>query len=721
MPFFATCPKGLEYLLRDELVHLGALDVREALAGVYFNGSLETAYRACLWSRLASRILMPLSEFDAADDASLYAGVEAIDWAVHLDPQGTLAVDAVSIASTLRHTRFLEQRVKDAIVDQFRQRCASRPDVDLQQPSIRLNLLLRRDRATLSLDLSGTPLHRRGYRVGQGAAPLKENLACAMLIRAGWPEVYASGGGLIDPMCGSGTLLIEAIWMAADRAPGLQRDYFGFLGWRGHDANLWQSLLEQARERAEKGTHGLPACFYGYDHHVRVIAEAQQNAQAAGVENAVQFICQDIEHLQQPVNCEKPGLVISNPPYGERLGTQENLGPLYHNFGQRLQADFLGWRAAIITSDDDLARATGLRAAKRYALYNGAIECRFFVFNIQEKASASDFSTRPLTPGAESVANRIRKTVKHVQRRLLKEGITSWRVYDADIPEYAAAIDIYTEQPNNDGITTPQRWLHIQEYAPPRDIPEDVARRRLNELVHAASVALDVPSERIATKVRYRAKGGSKYGRLAAQGKFIEVQEEGLRFLVNLHDYLDTGLFLDHRPLRAYIRQRAADKRILNLFCYTATASVFAAAGGARSTTSVDLSATYLDWAMRNLQLNGFIGQAHTLLQADCLEWLAHDRDIYDLIYVDPPTFSNSKRADDFDVQRDHVHLLKLCAARLAPGGLILFSNNNRRFRLQENELADFSIRDISASTIPFDFSRNSRIHCCYEIGKQKP
>jgi 23S rRNA (guanine2445-N2)-methyltransferase / 23S rRNA (guanine2069-N7)-methyltransferase len=291
-----------------------------------------------------------------------------------------------------------------------------------------------------------------------------------------------------------------------------------------------------------------------------------------------------------------------------------------------------------------------------------------------------------------------------------------WRAYDADIPEYAAAIDVYRAVPESRPDSEPSVHLHIQEYAAPRDIPEAVAATRFGELLRGAAAAFDVPRERVAVKTRYKAKGGSKYGRMAERDAWLLAEEGGLRFRVNLHDYLDTGLFLDHRPVRARLRERARGARFLNLFCYTATASVYAAAGGARSTTSVDLSATYLDWAATNLELNGFAGQTHRLFQADCMQWLAHERGEYDLIFVDPPTFSNSKRASDFDVQNEHVRLLDLCARRLAFGGLIVFSNNYRRFRLDSAIHERFEVRDISAATIPFDFTRNSRIHQCYEL-----
>ncbi|MCX7513567.1 bifunctional 23S rRNA (guanine(2069)-N(7))-methyltransferase RlmK/23S rRNA (guanine(2445)-N(2))-methyltransferase RlmL [Frateuria sp. STR12] len=704
--FFATCPKGLEYLLRDELLALGAGEAHEALAGVRFTGTLETAYRACLWSRLASRILLPLAEFDAADDEALYAGVQSIDWSSHLAPHGTLAVDANTAQSKLTHSQFLAQRVKDAVVDQFRQRQGARPAVDTEEPDLRLNLRLKRDRATLSLDLAGSPLHRRGWREQQGEAPLKENLAAAMLLRARWPQVYADGGALLDPMCGSGTLLIEGALMAADVAPGLRRDYFGLLGWKQHDIALWRRLLEEARERAEAGLRNLRAVFFGSDADPRMVQTAKRNAQAAGVAGFLTLEKHDVAHAAPPPG-QPTGLAITNPPYGERLGDREQMPKLYRALGDTLRERFTGWRAAVLAGDAELGRALGLHADKRYALYNGALETVLLTFDITPRDTAPR-ERKPLSPGAQMLKNRLEKTVRHQRKRLAREGIFCWRAYDQDLPEYAAAIDVY-------GREGDEPWLHVQEYRAPADVPVDVARTRLREIVRVAGEVLGVPRERIALKTRERGKGGAKYGRFDQRGEFHEVEEGGLTFLVNLTDYLDTGLFLDHRLVRAKLRELAHGKRFLNLFAYTASASVYAAAGGARDTTSVDLSGTYLEWASRNLARNGFTGEAHRLMQADATTFLRQDRGHYGLIYVDPPTFSNSKRAEDFDVQRDHAALLLACADRLASDGVIVFSNNFRRFKLDAAALEErFTIEDWSAASIPFDFARRADIHGCW-------
>lgn len=705
--FFAACPKGLEYPLVDELKALGAADVHEALAGVHFRGEIETGYRACLWSRLASRVLMPLSEFEADDAESLYAGALAIDWSEHLDPESTFAIDAVGSTRGITHSQFAGLKVKDAIVDQFRERTGARPNVDTDQPDLRINLVLRKGKAIIGIDLSGAPLHQRGYRLGQGIAPLKENLAAAMLIRAGWPAIYAAGGGLVDPLCGSGTLVIEAMLMAGDVAPGLRRERFGFMGWRGHDAALWKTLRDAAEERATAGLQSLRSAFFGFDQDPTVLNEAKRNAQYADLSGFVHFGRQSLEHLHRPHELDQPGLVISNPPYGERMGSDSDVVALYRLLGEKLKTEFPNWHASVITSDDDLGHAIGLRADKRYKLYNGALECTLLNFDLTPREDTRP-PPKPLSPGAEMVKNRLEKNFRHLRKRAEREGIECYRLYDADLPEYAAAVDLYRD------------YLHIQEYQAPAAVPEDVARTRLRELVRVAGEVLAIPRERIAVKTRRRGKGGEKYGRFDERGEFLEVGEGGLQFFVNLWDYLDTGLFLDHRPLRARVREQARDKRFLNLFCYTGSVSVYAASGGAAETTSVDLSQTYLDWAAQNLALNGFDLIRNKLVRADAIEYLQNHSAMYDLIFVDPPTFSNSKRAEDFDVQRDHVNLLKLCGERLLPEGLIVFSNNFRRFKLDETSLKDFSIKNVSAATIPFDFERNARIHQTWELRRSR-
>ncbi len=705
MKFFASCARGLEYLLADELQALGCGRATAAVAGVNAEGTLQQALRAVLWSRLASRVLWPLAEYDCPDGQALYDGARALPWCEHLDPDMTLAVDAHVSGGAITHARYAAQRIKDAVVDAMRAHTGARPDVDVDAPDLRLNLVVRKGRAVLSVDLGGGPLHRRGWRRGQGGAPLKENLAAAVLLRGGWPRLYHDGGALLDPMCGSGTLLIEGALMAADVAPGLMRHGDALPSrWKGIDAACWRQLLDEALARGRAGRTALRPCFEGSDLDPDVVRIARENAAVAGLRDAIRFEVREVSALPARGG---HGLVVCNPPYDARMAADP---ALYRRLGDALARAVPGWRASLLCGDRELAFATGLRARKSYRLFNGALECTLIVCD-QVRPPQTDAAPRELSEGARMVANRLRRNLRATKAWRAREGIECFRAYDADIPEYAAAIDVYTEADSG------TRWLHVQEYAPPPEIPEAVARRRFSELLAGASDALEVPRERIAVKTRARGKGGGRYGRFAHRGEFITVREGGVRLKVNLFDYLDTGLFLDHRPLRDRIAREADGRRFLNLFCYTGVATVRAAAGGAARTTSVDLSATYLEWLADNLRGNGIGGIRHCIAQADVMTWLRNDRDEYDLIFCDPPTFSNSARADDFDVQRQHVELLRLAVRRLAPDGVLYFSNNYRRFRFDADAVAAFAdAGEITPETIPPDFSRNPRIHRAWRL-----
>ena len=708
MKFFASCGKGLEYLLADELVALGCSRATAAVAGANAEGELVDAQRAVLWSRLASRVLWPIAEFPCADEHALYAGVTAVDWTRHLDASHTIAVDAHVSGDALTHARYAAQRVKDGIVDTLRAKTGARPDVDVESPDVRINLVVRKGQATLSIDLGGGSLHRRGWRRAQGEAPLKENLAAAVLLRGGWPQAYADGGDLLDPMCGSGTLLIEGALMAANVAPGLMRLGDGLpTRWAGFDGEAWKALHIDAIEREAKGRASLRPCFTGSDLDPHAIRSARENAQAAGVDDAIGFAVRDVADL--PVQDNKRGVVACNPPYDARLAADP---ALYRALGDALKHATPNWCASLLCGDFELARATGLRAQKRYQLFNGPIECSLIVCDPIALPARDETQKRELGEGAQMVANRLRKNLKALRPWREREGVSCFRAYDADIPEYACAVDVYT-------TTGDETWLHVQEYAAPTDIPEATTRKRLNELLAGAREVFEVPKERVAVKTRSTGKGGSKYGRFDQRSEFLHVAEGAATLQVNLFDYLDTGLFLDHRPLRARMALEARGKHFLNLFCYTGVASVQAAVQGAAQTTSVDLSATYLEWLADNLRENGVGGTRHRIAQADALRWLEADRGAYDVVFCDPPTFSNSKRADDFDVQRDHVRLLRAAVERLADGGVLYFSNNFRRFKLDETAIADFArVEDISASTIPPDFARNPRIHRAWRLAR---
>jgi 23S rRNA (guanine2445-N2)-methyltransferase / 23S rRNA (guanine2069-N7)-methyltransferase len=719
MRLFATAPKGMVAVLLSELAGLGAKEIREQPAGVEFSGDLATAYRICLWSRVAGRVLLPLAKFHAGSADELYEGVQSINWVEHFDQHCTLAVDFAARNSQIKHSQFGAQRVKDAIVDQFRANIGERPSVDVQSPDIRINCFLLRDEATLYLDLSGDSLHKRGYRQSGGVAPLKENLAAAILLRAEWPRIAGEGGGLIDPMCGSGTLPIEGAMIAADIAPGLLRQRFGFLAWRQHDATLWQGLLDEAQQQREEGLKRIPPIF-AYDVHPRTIEIARTNIAAAGLDEQIRIARRDVAELKRPVQVEK-GLVVVNPPYGERLGERESLEPLYQTLGERLKSEFTGWQAAVFTGNPELAKLMGIRAVKQHNMFNGALPCKLLRFDVQpDWFMSGQRGPRPakpeeLGPGAEMLANRLRKNLKELGRWAEREGVTCYRLYDADMPEYAVAIDLYQGE---------QRWVHLQEYEAPRSVDEKKARQRLREALAVIPEVLELPQENVYFKVRKKQKGTAQYSKHAEEKQFFQVEEYGCRFWVNFADYLDTGLFLDHRLTRKRVGEMAVGKRFLNLFAYTGTATVHAARGGAVSTLTIDMSNTYLDWARRNMALNGFTGDEHQYVQADCLEWLEkggiykHAR--FDLIFLDPPTFSTSRRmSDTFDVQRDHVRLIETAMALLADGGDLIFSNNFRKFRLDTGLMEKYAVEDWTASTLPKDFARNPKIHHCWHLRRR--
>ncbi len=464
LKLFATCPKGIEDILAHELSGLGASSVKLTRAGVYFEGSMEIALAACLWSRVANRVLLPLAEFEIPDPETLYREVNTLPWEEHISPDGTIAVDASVSSSSINDSRYAALKVKDAVVDRIRDLSDRRPSVKKNRPDVRLNVHIYRDRATVSIDLSGESLHRRGYRLEKGEAPLKENLAAAILIRAGWPEVAAKGGEFIDPMCGSGTLPIEAAMMAADMAPGVNREYFGFLGWKKFESSVWTKLQIDARYRMKEGLAHLPKVV-GLDSDGKALRSAESNLKRCGLEGKVEFSRGRLTELKAEI--KGAGLVVANPPYGERLGEVQKLGELYSQLGELLRSKFSGWKAAVFTGNPDLGKQMGIRARKSNVLYNGPMKCSLLQFDVEEKWFYRELiegavhsaqgavgkkeqktqvdkkgSSPELSPGAQMVANRLKKNLKTIGKWAKREGIECYRLYDADMPEYNLAVDI---------------------------------------------------------------------------------------------------------------------------------------------------------------------------------------------------------------------------------------------------------------------------------------
>ncbi len=766
-PLFATVPKGMESLLAGELRALGARDLRQKPAGVAFVGSLETAYRACLWSRLASRILLQVATGRARDAEQLYATVRSVPWSEHMRVAATLAVSFTGTSDSIRDSRFGAVRVKDAIVDQFREtHYGSRPSVDTRAPDLRVNAHLSRDRVSLAIDLSGDSLHRRGYRLDkvQVEAPLKENLAAAMLLYAEWPREAAGGAMFLDPLCGSGTLPIEAALIAGDIAPGLARaeggQGFGFLRWNGHQDAVWRALVDDAVGRRQAGLARLRerrnrGFICGSDRDPHALRVAQACVERAGLHDIVALERAELAQLRPAAD---GGLLVTNAPYGERLGEREEAIAVCRLLGRQLRCDFRGWRAGVLAVGQEQLEALGLAVGRKTTMYNGPIRCTLAYFSSEGRELTSaprsaraaarsstragaeshvrgEEDVRSLTPaeatpaparplgvlpggGAEQLANRLRKNHKRLARELRRQDISCYRLYDADLPDYNLVVDVYGDM------------VHVQEYAAPPEIDPSKVQRRLDEALAVITDVLAITADRIVLKQRRRQRGAKQYERQGGRGRLHPVSEDGLTYLVNLTDYLDTGLFIDQRLTRRLVRSLAGGRRFLNLFAYTGTMTVNALAGGASSSMSVDLSSTYLEWAERNLAINGFKGTVdraddaqsaatHSLVQADCLRWVAEAEGEWDLIWLDPPTFSNSKRMGraTFDVQRDHADLIRLIIRRLlAPDGILLFSTNRRGFHLATQDLSDVRMEDLSRMTLPFDCERSAARHHVFRI-----
>ena len=708
---FATTARGFEELLKSELTELGAQDAKVAQGGVHYWADDETLYRTLLWSRLSSRILLPIVQAKVFSDLDLYSAVVGVNWLDYFDEKVHFFVDFNGTNQEIRHTQFGSMRVKDGIVDYFERHGRARPNVDKEQPDIRIHAYLNRDDVVLSLDLSGDALHMRGYREDTGKAPLRETLAAAIVLRSGWQK----GTPLVDPMCGSGTLLIEAAQMEAQIAPQLYRLHWGFDFWQGHNQAAWEKVKEEALAlaEAEKQRENSPH-FYGFDLDHRVLQKAKQNAKNAGVAHLMQWQQGDVAAIKNP-SPNLAGTVICNPPYGERLGTTPELIALYSVFGQRLKQQFAGWNVSIFSGEPSLLDCLRLRSHRQFKAKNGPLDCVQKNYQIAERTEQSavenalefDRTSSVSSEVAVDFANRLQKNIKKIEKWAKQQGLDAYRLYDADLPEYNLAVDRYADH------------IVVQEYAAPKNIDENKARQRLLDAVNATLIVTGIETNKLILKVRQKQKGTNQYEKLANKGEYFYVNEYGAKLWVNLTDYLDTGLFLDHRLTRKMLGEMAQGKDFLNLFAYTGSATVHAALGKAKSTTTVDMSNTYLNWAEQNLLLNDIEGKQHKLIQADCLQWLEQCDRQFDLIFVDPPTFSNSKRMEDsWDVQRDHIKLMTNLKRILRPNGTIVFSNNKRGFKMDFAKLEELGLSavEISHKTLPLDFERNKQIHNCWLV-----
>jgi 23S rRNA (guanine2445-N2)-methyltransferase / 23S rRNA (guanine2069-N7)-methyltransferase len=686
------CPKGCEEVLADEV---RALDVEVAEVrptAVHARGTLRHGYRLCLWSRVASRVLLPLTEIDAGDDTELYEALRQVPWWEHFDAGQTFAIGSSQAPKSLFPSHYWIQRAKDAIVDTFRENGGTRPNVDKKNPSIRFHLHVGEREHELSLDFSGEALHRRGYRRSGGMAPLKENLAAAILYLAEWPRAARQGLPLVDPTCGSGTFLVEAALMATDCAPGLLRERFGFEHWKHHDASSFDAELASARA-ARKAE--CAASIFGFDASTKTLSDARNNIRSAGVEDHVSLAAQDLVTLEKPA---ETGLLVCNPPYGHRLGDEGTLFLFYQQLGDLLKRGFDGWTAFVFAAHGGQLKHLGLRPKRRHVLYNGAIECRLVeipVRGLSGGESSAGPAWRKPSDKAQMFANRIKKNKKKWSRWAKRNGIDCYRVYDADIPEYNVAVDRYPDK----------AVVHV--FQKERDAQDERATQRVQDVLLTLPEALGIEAKDMVVKVRRKHDQGDQYARIAQQEAEMTVGEGALRFIVNLEDRIDTGLFLDHREVRAYAREHCAGKRMLNLFAYTCSVSVAAAVGGAKQTTSVDLSNTYLDWGKRNFEANGIDPAKHRFFKNDATRWIERNRSPFDWIFINPPTFSRSKMSKGaFNIHKDHKTLIEHSMRSLDEKGELLFTTHARGFELDAAIQKRFQVKDATRQLVPADFTR---------------
>ena len=731
MIFFAPCPPGAEEVLAGELKSLGAGRIRSGNRGVSFEGNLHLAYRASLELRVASRILLELAHGEAGDEEELYRLVKDHPWETVFPPEKTIACRITGVPGE-KDPRYATLKVKDGVVDRFSAKLGRRPDVDRRHPDVRIESRWDGRYATLYLNWSGPPLHERGYRLERTDAVLRETTAASLLALSGWREIAAEGGAFVDPVCGSGTLLAEAALMAVDAPVGFRRREWGFEALSLHESELWRKMLNDARISFGESLEKMPR-IVGYDIDENALNAAASNLRRAGLNTVIRLEQHDITG-GRPDSWPKgsTGLLFADPPYGVRMETDP--APVYAGIGNTFRTLESGWRMALLAPDRKTAAASCLRAEDYHHTASGGLNLVLALYRRHQGKTArpADQSRRLEKPGKARQPEKAKQlerpavdpspserpapdpkmpSLKKALKRNLsalsswaeKTGVSSYRIWDSEMPEFNAAVDWYEG-----------RWLHVQEFAPPGKVPADKARRRLITLVDVLKELTGCDDENLYLKTRQR--GIRPYVKMGSSRDRFIIRENGRKFFINLNDYLDSGIFLDHRTTRKRIEQQSKGAAFLNLFCYTGTASVMAASGGAARTVSVDVSNTYLKWAEDNMKLNGLNSRTNSFIRSDAFDFLKSTEAFFDLVFIDPPTYSNGSGRNDWSVQDDHGNLIRFALKRLNPGGTIIFSENFRRFSFEEKLRRDCRVKEITQETMPADFAKRNRTHRCWEI-----
>ena len=728
MQLVATAAFGLETVVAGELRQLGYEPRITRPGRIEFAGDESAICRANLWLRSSDRVLVQLARFPASDFDTLFETTLSLPWEEWIAPGAAIPVRGRSRKSQLSSVPACQRTVKKAIVDRLGRTLVGHASAEVGLPGdalaetgppVPVEVALLEDEATLSVDTSGDGLHRRGYRTLTGAAQIRETLAAALVQLSFWQR----GRPLVDPFCGTGTIVIEAAMLGRNMAPGRRRP-FAAEHWPRIAPNFWKRAREEADDLLQPS---LRPRLLGTDNDPEALKLARYHAEQAGVAADVHFQQQPFADLD---STRSFGSIVTNPPYGMRMGDDAEVETLYRTMPDVLRR-LKSWSHFILSARDDLEKLVGQQANRRRKLYNGQIKCTYFQFHGPKPTDHADEGRAfgglrdEAARQAEEFANRLRKRARHLRRWPTKRGITCYRLYDRDVPDVPLVVDRYEDA------------LHIAEYDRPHERTAAEHADWLDHMVRTAGEVLEVAPENCFVKRRERQRGTAQYQRFDSAAAVRVVDEGGLKFQVNLSDYIDTGLFLDHRITRQMVRDAADGTRFLNLFGYTGTFTVYAAAGGAVRTTTVDLSANYLEWAEQNMRLNGFhisplpsgerLGEGagerpgegqHRFVRDDAMHFLDQlpDDEQFDLVVVDPPTFSNSKRLEtDWDIQRDHEPLLRRVLEHTAPGGMIFFSTNSRRFKLNEAVLEGTTFREISRQTVPEDY-RNRRIHRSWRI-----
>jgi len=701
MDFINTCAAGLEPLVEHEITGWGGSVAERRRGAVHWSGDLEHGYQACLWSRFSSRVIMVLKRFEIGGDADLYEGTGSVDWSGHLTTHSSFAVDCVlSGGGPVTNSMFGALRVKDGIADQFRNASGLRPSVKTDQPDVQVYVHICGAAVILGLDLSGIALHRRGYRAVSGPTPLKESLAAAIVAMSGWD----GSATLLDPMCGSGTLLIEAALMYGDSAPGLGRSYFGMFGWQGHDSGIWDALVDDAIKREDLAQDKRWPKLIGFDGDETAVEAARKNIGRAGLEERITVGCRELSRLENQFG--RTGHLISNPPYGERLSDKASVKYLYRCLGQHFQSEFPDWRITMFTAAPDFSDQFRIDSPKTLKIFNGPLPCRLISGTPKKKAAGRDRADRPLQIGqqqtGDELSNRIIKNFRQIKPLADKYGLESYRVYDRDLPQYNVTIDLLGAS------------ILVTEFTASSKVDRQTVDERFAHVTRCVRSLFQVGRERVYVSRRL------KRPRSGIRKQSLEIVEDNRVAVLELPSGYGAGFPLDQVLVRRYIADTIGRGRFLSVFDGGGLATVAAVSGGATMTTTIAGPASD-GWCIAvNFNRNGLLVDKHRIVEQSPAAWFEQNRQPYDLIYVNPRRLSYAKkRSAEIDLIRDHHHIIDQAVSSLAPGGTLIFSTLLPTLKLDQRIRRRYGCRDISSETAGALVGRQRQHFQCWRIERR--